>query len=82
MGDLPAARAYLLEALQVTSAMGLLAYLAIALFHYATLLIKESAGESAGSTQKRSGALALLMLVQKWVTACSILTLMITKIEI
>ena len=64
LGDLPAARAYLLEALQVTSATGLLAYLAIALFHYATLLIKESAGESAGSTQKRSDALALLMLVQ------------------
>jgi len=64
LGDLPAARAYLLEALQVTSATGLLAYLAIALFHYATLLIKESADEPAGATQKRRDALALLMLVQ------------------
>jgi len=64
VGELPAARTYLLEALQVTSATGLLANLAIALFHYATLLIKESEGDPSGATRKRSEALALLLLVQ------------------
>jgi hypothetical protein len=62
--DLQAARTYLMEALVVTSKTGLLAYLAIAVFHYATLLVKESEQERAESTQKRVKALELLALVQ------------------
>jgi hypothetical protein len=61
----PAARTYLLEALQVTAKTGLLAYLGIALFHYATLLIKESEVEPTGSTQTQAKALGLLLLVQR-----------------
>jgi hypothetical protein len=64
MGDLPAARFYLTEALQVTSKVGLLAYLAIALFHYANLIIEESETEPATAAQKRARALQLLTLVQ------------------
>nr|HMN29299.1 hypothetical protein [Caldilineaceae bacterium] len=66
-GDLPRARAYLSEALQVTSEAGLLAYLAIALFHYATLLVKESETDRAATdepTAQRVQALRLLTLVQ------------------
>src|SRR5690606_4181961 len=64
MGALPAARAYLLEALHVTSKTGLLAYLAIALYHYAVSLIKESEGEPPSAAQKQAKALELLALVQ------------------
>ncbi len=64
MGDLPTARVYLLEALRVTSATGLLAYLAIALFHYAVLLIKEIGSDVTLSAYKQGQALELLALVQ------------------
>jgi predicted ATPase len=69
MGDLPAARRYLLEALHVTSKTGLLAYITIILFHYATLLIKEAEQESKGNptelVQKQAQALELLAQVQQ-----------------
>jgi hypothetical protein len=65
MSDLRAARTYLLEALQVTSETGLLAYLSIALFHYAILLIKESEGNLSGSVPKQAKALELLAFVQR-----------------
>jgi hypothetical protein len=64
MGDLPTSRAYLMEALHVASEVGLLAYLAISLFHYATLLVKESEKDALQSTQKQEKAVELLALVQ------------------
>jgi hypothetical protein len=70
MGDLPAARVYLMDALHITSETGLLAYLTIVLFHYATLLIKESEAElnvleKAETTPKQTKALELLALVHR-----------------
>jgi tetratricopeptide (TPR) repeat protein len=65
MGDLPAARAYLMDALHVTSETGLLAYLTIVLFHYATLLVKESEAAPADAAPKQAKALELLALVHR-----------------
>lgn len=63
-GALPSARNYLMEALQLSAETGLLANLAIALFHYAALLIKESAQQPGQAINKQTTALELLQLVQ------------------
>ena len=64
LGDLATTRAYLLEAMQLTAANELFAHLAIAVFHYASLLIAESEARPAEAAQKRAQATELLTLVQ------------------
>ncbi len=64
-GKLAQARLYLVEALQLTAATDLLANLAIVLFHYATLLVKESERDHAESIHLYSQAVALFGLVQQ-----------------
>jgi DNA-binding SARP family transcriptional activator/predicted ATPase len=64
LGDLAVARTYLLEAMQITSQTGLLSYLAIALYHYAILLTKESQSDPRRSRQNQARAAELLALVE------------------
>lgn len=63
-GALRSARDYLMEALRLSAETGLLANLAIALFHYAALLIKESVQQPGQAIDKQTTALELLQLVQ------------------
>jgi predicted ATPase/DNA-binding SARP family transcriptional activator len=68
-GALRSAREHLVEALRLSAETGLLANLAIALFHYAALLIEESRQELAGGVEQpiemKTTALGLLLLVQR-----------------
>ncbi|MEZ4735089.1 MAG: hypothetical protein R3E79_48960 [Caldilineaceae bacterium] len=64
LGDLATARAYLIESMQLTAANELFAHLAIAVFHYASLLIAESEVKPAEAMPKRAQAAELLTLVQ------------------
>ncbi|MCE7982908.1 MAG: hypothetical protein DYG89_17125 [Caldilinea sp. CFX5] len=64
LGDLATARAYLVEAMQLTAANELFAHLAIAVYHYASLLVAESEIRPAEANQKRNQAAELLTLVQ------------------
>ncbi|RIK37134.1 MAG: hypothetical protein DCC55_25145, partial [Chloroflexi bacterium] len=64
-GALRTAREHLMEALRLTAQTGLLANLAIALFHYATLLFKESLQAADDAAEKQIAALDLLLLVQR-----------------
>ena len=65
VGDLTSARLYLLEALQLTSTMGLFAHLAIVLFHYAALLVAESTAAPTDASELQTQALTLFTLVQQ-----------------
>lgn len=63
-GDLASARRYLFEAIHLTSKSGLLANLAMVLYHYATLLAHESRNTTTQAESKRIQAMALLALVR------------------